>query len=719
MDGEEPLTVCNGVCSAPDSPWEEITRPFTGAIDCPVGAWVPGLEPKGCTDGEVPLSETVYGSNRTADTPFLKQASDYATVLNLEPGPHTLWYGQIVYMHDAAYGWGGGAWIDIVDILDPMTDPPVTDYRAAPDASNVAGLSDEAYPRYVVAPGCWMGNARAETPNPCPFGVTLWRSVNFIVPYGTGGAIFASSPGASINIVNTQFSDNHAGTGSNMKAVGVQQLSIKASNAAAGSVESTVDVDRCAPGSCEAGEQCTERGDKEGIFCDEPCPITSYGNGYICIPCPAGEQPSPEQDACVTCPPNQISGATGNCLTCSPGKSNDESHQFCVPCPEGTYRGEGDEQCSPCDPGFEPAEGAGTCVRCAERGEVSLDGMECIVCTQGVPNTERTACEPCSAGKARTADGFGCEVCIAPGQYSDSTTGSCETCGAGLEPNSDRTACVECPAGKAGVTGVCEDCGHGTEPNIDRHVCTPCPTGTASMDGSACVACAPGKAPTATRDDCERCVGNKISRTGDVCEPCDSRKAANDEKTDCFCMSNTYNTLELGVVACNGLRTVGELSLGDECAACAPCLDCTVSGTTTLKSGWAMYGHNSAFRCKGKTAVAEAHCPGGRLQNLTVALLDWVPEPEGGFADHVLDRQCGSGSTGPICSNCDSEHHHMKTGKACEACDEGTVDVPVLIGLLFCAIIGGAILVSGVYHVLVDNGIVTDIRLLVGFFQML
>ena len=60
-----------------------------------------------------------------------------------------------------------------------MTDPPVTENRASPDQGNIAGYSAEGYTEYVTAPGCWMGNAHSDVANPCPYGVTLWRSVDF------------------------------------------------------------------------------------------------------------------------------------------------------------------------------------------------------------------------------------------------------------------------------------------------------------------------------------------------------------------------------------------------------------------------------------------------------------------------------------------------------------------------------------------------------------
>jgi len=720
VDGEEPYTVCNGVCSDPDAIWQKALGD-NGEIECTTGGWLQGLEPTGCVDGDVPSDEVVYGSNRTADTPHYNQGSDYAEVLRLEPGPHKLWYGQNVHMSDQALGWVGGAWIDIVGIIDPMTDPPVTDFRAAPDTANSADFSAEGYTDYVATPGCWMGKAHSDVLNPCPYGMTFWRSVDFEVPYGAGGALFSSSPGATISIVNSQFVDNNAGTGSTLNIVGAQKLSVKSSELAAGSVVSTADVDACRPGACDIGQQCTQKDGLVGIFCDEPCPSTAFGNGYSCESCDAGTEPSPLNTGCVPCPANQVSGVDSNCQACGVGKTHDESHTICQACEEGKYRAEGDEQCSPCAPGHEPTAGAGSCARCAEGGEVSPDGTNCVPCAtgSGVPNVERTACEPCSAGKAPTDDGFACEVCFGTGEYSNSATGRCDICGPGLQPNADRTACVDCPVGTAGAGGTCTDCEPGTEPNAARTVCVACPVGMVSVDGTACSSCGPGTAPNSDRRACERCIGDAYSTTGSTCVDCPARQTANDQKTECYCMTNTYNTQLTGVVTCNGLRTVGELSLNDECAACPPCLDCTVSGTTALKQGWSFYGLNYAYRCKGKTAVAEAHCPGGPLRNLTDATVAWQPGPEGAFVDAVLDGQCASGSIGPICSNCDAEHHHLKTGKQCETCDEGRVDIPMLIGLLFGLMFGGAIIISGVYNVLVDHGIITDIRLLVGFFQML
>jgi hypothetical protein len=60
-----------------------------------------------------------------------------------------------------------------------VTDPPLTEYRASPDLGNAAGFSEEGYTDYVAAPGCWMGGAHSDVLNPCPYGVTFWRAIDF------------------------------------------------------------------------------------------------------------------------------------------------------------------------------------------------------------------------------------------------------------------------------------------------------------------------------------------------------------------------------------------------------------------------------------------------------------------------------------------------------------------------------------------------------------
>eukprot|EP01043_Picozoa_sp_COSAG02_P027509 COSAG02_NODE_1628_length_11586_cov_3.954644_1_plen_316_part_10 len=77
------------------------------------------------------------------------------------------------------------------------------------------------------------------------------------------------------------------------------------------------------------------------------------------------------------------------------------------------------------------------------------------------------------------------------------------------------------------------------------------------------------------------------------------------------------------------------------------------------------------------------------------------------------------GYTGPICGSCSEGYSHLKVGKPCVACEDGRIDIPMMLGVFVAALLGGSILVSGALKVLQDHGIVTDARLIVGFYQIL
>lgn len=330
--------------------------------------------------------------------------------------------------------------------------------------------------------------------------------------------------------MNSSFVDNRAGVGSSLNVVGAQQLTIKESEVAAGSLESTTGVDLCRPGICAIGLQCTQKDDKEGVFC-VPCSQTTYGNGNTCETCPAGAEPTAAQDGCTVCPPNHASeDIYSNCRACPAGKTNNERHTECQACPH--------------------------------------------------------------------------------------------------------------------------------------------------------------------------------------------RETTSGEGTECRCKDNLYDTHRIGDVSCDGFSRT-ESVLGDRCAICPPCLDCTDGVSTALKPGWAFYGLQQAYRCKGNAEVAEAACPGGVLNNLTAATADWKVGADGVFAASVLDRQCGAGSTGPICANCDAEHHHIKTGQPCQPCDDGSVNIAMLIGILIAILLLASVIATGLINKFADHGIVTDLRLLVGFWQQL
>ena len=80
-----------------------------------------------------------------------------------------------------------------------------------------------------------------------------------------------------------------------------------------------------------------------------------------------------------------------------------------------------------------------------------------------------------------------------------------------------------------------------------------------------------------------------------------------------------------------------ESVLGERCATCPPCLDCTDGVSTALKPGWAFYGPQQAYRCKGNAEVAEAACPGSVLDNLTTATADWKVGADGAWTVSAAD----------------------------------------------------------------------------------
>eukprot|EP01043_Picozoa_sp_COSAG02_P094851 COSAG02_NODE_31256_length_536_cov_1.565217_1_plen_85_part_01 len=80
-----------------------------------------------------------------------------------------------------------------------------------------------------------------------------------------------------------------------------------------------------------------------------------------------------------------------------------------------------------------------------------------------------------------------------------------------------------------------------------------------------------------------------------------------------------------------------------------------------------------------------AGCPGGQLQNLTISVAAWSLAPEEtDFSAATLATlgPCSEGYSGPICGKCAENFHHLKVGRPCQSCDEGTIDVAMLIGLI-------------------------------------
>ena len=192
-----------------------------------------------------------------------------------------------------------------------------------------------------------------------------------------------------------------------------------------------------------------------------------------------------------------------------------------------------------------------------------------------------------------------------------------------------------------------------------------------------------------------------FSPDGRECRDCPARNAPNEERTACFCQANTYSAKQLGLVTCRGTTFHSDGVETDECAVCPSCMDCSVVGKTELRSGWAFFGQGQAYPCPGA----------GKFEACPPLLLN---------ENTTMDSStCAKGYEGPVCGNCELEYNHLKVGNPCDPCDDGVINVPLVMGLFCCALAVGGAVISGALGVLQDFGVITDLRILVGFYQIL
>eukprot|EP01046_Picozoa_sp_COSAG06_P042538 COSAG06_NODE_5434_length_3483_cov_4.532801_2_plen_547_part_00 len=360
------------------------------------------------------------------------------------------------------------------------------------------------------------------------------------------------------------------------------------------------------------------------------------------------------------------------------------------PCPAGSKCTFMDHStnCEPCGP-----------------NELGADGISCAACHPGTePNGDQTQCVQCASGLVSSI-GI-CTFCAA-GKTSSADRTGCIPCPPGTQRGAEDDACLQCPVGTQSSDGVaCGTCPAGASPTTARDGCTACEAGKHSADGLECISCSAGAQPNLLKTGCDSCtlVGpNAFSPEGMACRDCPARNSPNYERTSCFCQANTYSAVALGTITCHGEFHADGID-SDECAVCPPCLDCTVIGTTVLKSGWSFmdWGQagesGDAYRCPG--AEDFDACPPALLNMTAVST-------------------CASGYTGPVCGNCELGYTHLKVGKACSPCDDGRVDVVLLLALFCIGLVLAGIAITGVLSVIQEHGIVTDARILVGFFQIL
>eukprot|EP01043_Picozoa_sp_COSAG02_P036007 COSAG02_NODE_2612_length_8419_cov_2.286779_4_plen_1809_part_00 len=656
--------------------------------------------------GDCLPSETVYGKGSAPGGPDSSTTYEpfrtYAITVGVSRGTHTLWTGLEVDTETVVNGWRGSGWIDIVDVRDKIY-PTVVDERST---------------RYILPSTNSTGCIHLKgDPAACGNGMTFWAAHDFEVPYGLGGGV-ASMDAPTVTIIDSNFTSNTAGRGAALSVTSALDVTIT------GTTYDHVDrytanfdgatISGCVDTPCAAGHQCSNG--QLSLFCD-PCRPNEIGlDGVSCVICDAGTEPNDDRTACVACPTGKASTA-GHCEDCAAGKTSAGDLTACENCPAGTATGLG-VVCELCD-ASKTAGGGGEpfCSECEPGKTSNTDRSGCESCVDGtVRRAGESECSSCPAGKAPAGGGVECELCTDVGQYSETGT-ACDVCEPGKYPSENRTACHDCSSGFAGVGGTCQMCPAGSSSLENRISCGRCPAGWTSQRGSDCTPCGPGTQPNDDQSLCEPCalVGPTFFNPseGQSCRECPGRQVPNADFSACFCKPGTFNVVEFGSATCSDGDSAADL--GDlECVECPSCLQCDLAGNTSLKAGWAFYGLGIARRCP-----VEEGCTGTELKPRAAAARMWTREEDGFFPAATLDAQCATGYAGIICGQCAPGYNHLKVGQPCDPCEDGRIDIPMLLGLLFFCLVFGIIVVSGLIKTLTDHGIITDFRLMIGFYQIL
>ena len=266
---------------------------------------------------------------------------------------------------------------------------------------------------------------------------------------------------------------------------------------------------------------------------------------------------------------------------------------------------------------------------------------------------------------------------------------------------SDIDRCVDNPCGAGSkctfrdFSTFCDACGE-NEVGDDGVSCTAClPGSQPDQSHTQCVPCAPGQ--YSEIGVCLPCPENSVPTGGGVaCSECPARYEPSSDGTECVCKAGTFDAEALGDIKCNGIETFSD-GLEDKCTICPMCMDCEV-GETRLSRGWAFLGTGQAFECPQPQG-----CPVYLLSNIT----------------STKASPCGLGYSGPVCGNCADGYNHLKVGNPCESCNDGVVNLQLVALLIVVGVGVGGVVISGAMSVLVENNIITDLRIIVGFYQIL
>ena len=221
---------------------------------------------------------------------------------------------------------------------------------------------------------------------------------------------------------------------------------------------------------------------REGTFPDPDFECTPARCANSCLPCIAGTYQSSigveTNESCTFCAAGTFSSSPGAtvCTTCEQGKfSSAVGATTCSLCPNGSFTGSvSSSSCSICSMGtFSSFQGSSLCLSCFPGYYSSSTG-----------SSDPSDCVPCSAGS----------FAVSP------ASSSCDPCGPGLFSGQNSSECTSCPAGafsSASESTSCWICGPGSYTFQGASVCEECMQGTYSSktgatDLASCVACNPG-----------------------------------------------------------------------------------------------------------------------------------------------------------------------------------------------------------------------------------
>ncbi|GMI05582.1 hypothetical protein TrVE_jg1080 [Triparma verrucosa] len=398
--------------------------------------------------------------------------------------------------------------------------------------------------------------------------------------------------------------------------------------------------------------------------CNGSCPAGKYSTegSLSCQDCPAREyQDEVGQPSCKRCPNSkQASVITGQGFTL-------EADLVCVDCkcPVGNscsiQTGGAIDECSPCEEGtYGPSVGAGECLDCPEGKVASDEGSpSCGTCEEGQqPNSEKTGCEDCVAGKFALPGQTTCTDC-APGKASQKKSGKCEYCGPGKDVDKVAWECKGCSQGKYSLGDVddcspceigkmqndpnstyCEVCSAGQIPKDDKTGCLSCEEGKyASYGGSECNICPEGKWSRIEAQQCSpvqpghEVVQNNSLRTGqspcteghyspgglDSCQTCPSEEFSNGLAISCSsCVPGKYNSrnADSSLLECQDCPEgkVAPLGTEESCVYCNAINGLVYSGSKTACTFCAAGTYASVIdNGNGGRTESCAACPSGKF----------------------------------------------------------------------------------------------------------